>query len=662
MGSRDQNRERVAEAELAEPALLEAPVSAGGGLVGAEASWPPAEVTALEATPVAAGSEAGYEAKVSGYGVFAGLWAAFLPVAIVSGVAYPSFIPKYALMLLAAGPGIVPLVRIARRPGTRWPARAALSFLGVALVSALLSSARGIGFFGLYLWGTGFLFWLSCASAFAIGASLRRRDLTWAFYGLLAGAGANAVMAVYQIVFHPAAPAFQAYASGTQADGFLGNPVHLEALLLGAIVLCAAKFCDAPQRWGWFVLLLGVALEFTSERVFIPLLVVVFAVVIYERRARGLLFSAVVSLGCLIGYLGGGAALGNRVTSGTSQTTFGLRIELWRDAARGLFHHPIIGTGPGELLAGTAPYIRAGLGHQLDGRLFTDAHNFLVEVTVTTGILGLGFFVAWLFGIARIARGPFLGFAVALMAVELVEPMNVGVTPLAFLAAGAAIGSVLCSLERGPAPAIMSPLGAARMQASTARASAARLGGLRRRGAALARVVVGVSAAASLFLAVTAFAGVVGFARTATVSLAAARSSNTLVPYWPQSAAQIGFYWRYEYAVDHAPALERADLENARTWYTNAAGRDPADPVAWWEVAQIDRLLGDRAAEGTALARSLADDPYLPASLSSAAALSVSEGKWGTAVSYLHRLQLVRPLTPAERALERTAESHTHLG
>ncbi len=640
---------------MAEPVLLEAPESAGTHLPSAYTGRGGAPAAAVDAPPTAAASDLSDETTVSVYGVFAGLWAAFLPVAFLSGVTYPSFIPKYALMLLAAGAGIVPLVRLARQPRTRWPARAACGFLAVALVSALVSSAPGIGIFGLYLWGTGFLFWLSCAGAFAIGASLRRRDLTWAFYGLLAGAGANAAMAVYQIAFHPASAVLQAYASGTQADGFLGNPVHLEALLLGAIALSAAKFCDAPQRWGWFVLLLGVALEFTSERVFIPILIVLFAVVVYQRRARGLLFSAVVSLGCLIGYLAGGSDLGTRVTSGTSQTTFGLRIELWRDAARGLLHHPILGTGPGQLLGGTAPYIRAGLGHHLDGRLFTDAHNFLVEVTVTTGILGLAFFLAWLLGIARIARGPFLGFAVALMAVELVEPMNVGVTPLAFLAAGAAIGSVLYSFEWSRAAASMPPIATANLPGPDGVVA----GGPRGRTPFVTGTVVAVSVAASLFLAVTSLVGVLDFSRTSTVSLPAARASNALVPYWPQSASQIGFYWRYEYAIDHAPAAERTDLLNARTWYTLAADRDPADPVGWWQVAQLDRLLGDRPAEGKALGRSLADDPYLPASLSSAAALSASEGRWATALGYLGKLAQVRALTPAELALQKTAESHT---
>ena len=58
---------------------------------------------------------------------------------------------------------------------------------------------------------------------------------------------------------------------------------------------------------------------------------------------------------------------------------------------------------------------------------------------MTTGLLGLACFLVWLFGAARsAARCGFLGFAGAMVAVELVEPLNLAILPLAFLALGAA--------------------------------------------------------------------------------------------------------------------------------------------------------------------------------------------------------------------------------
>ena len=75
----------------------------------------------------------------------------------------------------------------------------------------------------------------------------------------------------------------------------------------------------------------------------------------------------------------------------------------------------------------------------LVGRVLTDGHDVFVEVGVTTGLVRSRFFLFWLFGAARTAgRCSFLGLAAAMIGVELVEPINVAVLPLAFLALGAA--------------------------------------------------------------------------------------------------------------------------------------------------------------------------------------------------------------------------------
>ena len=573
-------------------------------------------------------------AKVSAYGVFAACWAAILPVAFLSTLEYPSFVPKYAVMLIMAAAGLVPLWRLTRRSTTRWVGVSLLGFLAVGLVSAGLSAAPGVGFFGLYRWGTGWLFWLACAGAFAVGALLRRSDLTWAFYGLLAGAIANAAFAVFQVVAQPSNPALQAYSSGTQADGFLGNPVHLEALMLGAIALVSSRACDSPRRWWWALLLFGVALELTSERVFIPILLVIFAVLVYRRRARGLVVSALVAAGCAIGYLGGGSNLGSRVTSGTAETTFGLRIQLWRDAARSLVHHLLIGSGPGQLLGGTAPFIKQGFGHDLGGRLFTDAHNFFVEVTVTTGLLGIAFFLAWFFGALRRARGPFLGFGLAVLVVKLVEPLNIGLEPLAFLALGAAFATTLAAMEE------VATAGSLVAQAP----KPGYLSGL------AGRVVTTLSVLVALGLGATMLVGAYWYTKTQTglQQLAVAQRANTLLPYWPESAAAIGFFWRYEYAIGHGP-VQRVDLESALAWYQRSAGRDPADPSTWWYVAEIEQLLHNRPAAGAYLERSLRADPWYPPAMSSYASLEVQEHHWALAESLYHRLTLVRPLTRSEQ-------------
>ncbi|MGH9296273.1 MAG: hypothetical protein ACRD0B_13155, partial [Acidimicrobiales bacterium] len=106
------------------------------GLTGTAPAVAPGTLTA----PTYAPNEAPAAKPPPGrLGIFAALWAFALPVVVWPSLLAPTFAPKYAVMLLAAGVGVVPLVRFARRGGLRWAARLAIAFLIVALVSALLS-------------------------------------------------------------------------------------------------------------------------------------------------------------------------------------------------------------------------------------------------------------------------------------------------------------------------------------------------------------------------------------------------------------------------------------------------------------------------------------------------------------------------------------------
>ncbi|MGH9295734.1 MAG: O-antigen ligase family protein, partial [Acidimicrobiales bacterium] len=415
-------------------------------------------------------------------------------------------------------------------------ARLAIAFLIVALVSALLSRAPDIGLFGLYEWGTGWLFWLSCAGAFAIGASLLRQDGEWVFYGLLGGGLLNVLVAIYQVAVHPATGMLRGYDGGSQADGLLGNPVHLEALLVGAVALVASRSCDSLKRWWWVLVLLGLGVELTSERLAIPVLLVIFAAVLYRRRLKGAVFSGLVAAGYGLGYVVGGSGLGHRVASGTAETTFGLRLQLWHTALHAVALHPLIGGGPGEVLGTIAPLVGRGFARNLTGgRLFTDSHNWIVEVVVTTGLLGLACFAAWLLLAVSRSRGPFLAFAAALLAVELVEPMNIGVTPLAFLA----IGAAAAGLGR-PARLATSVL-PEHAGASSDRRSGGAAAGLRSRRAPAA--VTALAVVAALFVGVTMIAGDYFYtqAKTSTFNESNPTRANTLWPYWPESAIEVAF-------------------------------------------------------------------------------------------------------------------------
>jgi hypothetical protein len=594
---------------------------------------------------------------VSGLGVFAAVGAAALCLAFSPKVNSVTFTPKFAVLLLFAAVGIVPLARlVTARSQLRWPARAAVTFLVVALVSALVSPSPNVGFFGLYLWGTGWFFWLGAAGAFAIGTSLGPKDRRWLLAGLLVGAIGSALVAVFQIVTNPASPGLSLY-DGRQADAFLGNPIHLEALLLGGLALVLGRACRSPARWGAVVLLFGVGLEFTFERFALVILVLLVSYALYSYGARrGSAFALLVGVGYGIAYLGGGSELRSRVTSGTSETTFGLRLRVWLQGGHYLLRHPLLGAGPGQLR--TAMDSSATLSfsqHVLAGRVLTDGHDIFVEVAVTTGLLGIACFLVWLLGAVRIAaRCGFLGFAGAMVAVELVEPLNLAVLPLAFLALGAATavrlrpevvpGSTVGQLAAPPADHVTS-----------------------RGVAASAYIVTVIVLVLALFLGATMVTGDAymfrgtNFRPGQPFNLAAAKDANRFIPYWPDTALELAQIKAFDSLTRASTA--KTDLAEARQWTAVAVSRDSHNPQLWTLLAVSDVDLKAYGLARSEYYRALSCDKWFTQALQGLGQLAGINGNWKQALHF-YRLALTTAGDDAElaallRLLVSSAQRHS---
>jgi hypothetical protein len=575
---------------------------------------------------------------VSGLGAFAAIGAAALCFVFSPKVNSVTFTPKFAVLLLFAAVGIVPLARLVRtRSPLRWPAMAAVAFLVVALVSALDSPSPNIGFFGLYLWGTGWLFWLGAAGAFAIGASLGPKDRQWVLAGLLVGAAGNALVAVFQIVRNLSTPGLNLF-QGKQADGLLGNPIHLEALLLGGLALVLGRACRSPLRWGALVLLLAVGLEFTFERfaIAVLLLLVLYALYAYGAR-RGGTFALLIGVGYGIAYLSDGSGLGSRVVSGTGETTFGLRLRVWLQGGRYVLHHPLLGAGPGQLR--TAMDSIATLSfyqHVLVGRVLTDGHDVFVEVGVTTGLVGLACFLVWLFGSARTAaRCGFLGFAAAMVAVELVEPINVAILPLAFLALGTAVAVRLGPDDAEGDPVLPLPewpTGQTRDPAPKHRVEAP-----------YGVVVTTIAVVSALFLGVTMVAGDAymfrgtNFGPGRPYNLAAAKDSNRLLPYWPDPALELAQIKAFDSLGSVATATE--DLVAARQWTAVAVNRDQRNPALWTLLAGANLELKAYGPARADYYRALSCDRWYTQAYQGLAQVAGTEHDWSRAVHF-YRLAL----------------------
>lgn len=122
------------------------------------------------------------------------------------------------------------------------------------------------------------------------------------------------------------------------------------------------------------------------------------------------------------------------------------RPPAYRAYLRGWAHNLWLGTGPGT---GWYVYLKYATPKELRtaGRGFGDAHNMLLELGATSGLLGiLPLLVLGLIALPRLKRAPpdrtwALGATVALAVVLLLQPINIVATPLMFLSAGLALRS-----------------------------------------------------------------------------------------------------------------------------------------------------------------------------------------------------------------------------
>lgn len=495
---------------------------------------------------------------LSPLGLFAAAVAFLLPVAFSPLVRAHFWAPKAALVLLVAGVGVPLLVRHAV-DGTRG-ARPAAAFLLVSAVATAFSPEPTAALVGLFGWGTGWLFIAALTGAWAIGTSLDERERGILVGALLTGFAVNAAVAVLQVVFDLGR--FGVPLRDDRAPGLLGNSVHLGALALAAFALVAARFRPRPTDVG-LVVAAAVALQLSGSRfplVGLALVTVTAAVRLGLRRTAPLVLALALGLATapLLSDAEDTAGTGSeRLAQEPGGAGVRARLLTWSSARHAVADRPVLGAGPGRFRAATSRYRTFALARaEGPDRLFTDAHNLVVEYVTTTGLLGLATLAIWVAVATRAATGPLRWFALALLAMHLVQPQSVGTTPLAFLALGAAG-------PRGPC-----------------RARAVALPGL------------AVAAAA----AVAAGALLLGTFRLEQArldfDLADAKTAQRVIGFWPepwQIAARIHVV---------APGGERrAGYEQAIRSLSQAVRRDPTDPQRWSDLASAEASLLQRFAD-----------------------------------------------------------------
>nr|MBA3655286.1 O-antigen ligase family protein [Actinomycetota bacterium] len=301
-------------------------------------------------------------------------------------------------------------ITVARRPAQMW-----MAFLAIVVVAALFGADP------LYAWtGTperhfGALTWLLCALLFVVGQNLDDRTAvdrrSPAPTLLTATAVAGAVIGVWSVAellgWKPVALA------GTA--GRVVGPLGSSAYLGAAVVLVGPI---AVVRWRWLAPVLVVVLAATGARAAWVGALVAFAVVAATRR-RLIRLAAAFALGLVALIFVTGTA--DRVAKVFTDEDGGGRgrLDEWRVAARVVAAHPLLGVGPeGYRIVFhervDAAYDKAHGRDPLPDR----AHNAILDVATTTGVLGALAYVALLFAagaivVAALRRGDATDAAIA---------------------------------------------------------------------------------------------------------------------------------------------------------------------------------------------------------------------------------------------------------
>lgn len=524
--------------------------------------------------------------------------------------------PRFALLGVEAAVGLPVLVALLRSDGRR-AAVAALAFASWAMVSFAAAPNRTLAFWGAFLWGTGALFVLALVGCWAVGLAAGPRATAWVENALLVGAGANAVVAVLQMTTDLSS--FQLWRVDGRSSGLWGNPVYLSAFLVGAVWLVVPRLRARPAAWGAFTVVLATAMQVSGGRFAAALLAA--AVAGAWRVAGGrtatllaLCLGAGLLLGVGLARQHGGVSVASR-TSVAAASGVRPRLETWLSARHAVAERPLLGHGPGRYRAATSRFRTLRLARdEGPDRLYADAHNLVVEYGVTTGLPGLGLFIVWMALAIRRAgwRAPLAGFALLVLAMHLLEPQNVGLTPLAFLALGAA-----APLAVAPRPLV--PVG-------------------------LRGLVIG----AGVVLAGVILLGTYRLEQARLdFRLADARGARDLLPPWPEVRDQTARIYSFRGKSERDAAL----LATARHWRWRAVVADRDDPSWWNDLAEAElsaKLTGSAARH---FREALRRNPWSERALNGLGRIDLVEGRPDRADSRFRRSLRVDPDQPAIRNL-----------
>jgi hypothetical protein len=549
----------------------------------------------------------------SGLGLAAAGLVLLLPLAYSPVLEAPVWAPKAALVVVLAGIGVPLLFTERSRPSVL-----AAGFLGVAALSTATSDNPGLSTAGLWNWGTGLIFVGGCVGAWALGRRVNFADRGLLERTMVAAGLATALLTLVDV----AAPleAFGILPRFGQPTGLFGNPIYLAGSMLLPLGVAVHKGVRAPW-WALAAGILAAAVMCTRTRAAIAL-VVIGALLQLRHGRKGVLPLVSVIVGLSAGVIWTGVflpAVGADAPDAVAAASLTYsnregplpRLENWLDAPGAVLERPFLGAGPGRYFAATVPHRGLRAVRATGGDYYADAHNFVVEYAVTTGLIGLVLLLTWLAFSSVSARGPFALAALLGGLLHLIHPQNVATTPLVLLCLGAA------SLPKGngasdqheeksvhPLPVGVRVLAVGSICVSLATAGAFLVGQVQLR---------------SGYLDFDSEKGAAAF---------------RLLPPWPEVAAKQAIL-----AVGDLSAGESPNWPKARHYFRQAVRRDPQDPRPWVTLGDFEQARNRARAARAAYQEALRLDPWSKRALTGMIAASERSGLRQEASTWRGRLR-----------------------
>lgn len=324
----------------------------------------------------------------------------------------------------------------------------AFAFLIFSCFSAIFSTQAYISFFGIYIEGTGWLFYLACICAWAAGIKLVKGNISkQALMNILtAGAIFNSLFSVLQMEFsiHNVAYNGLLQTGDFAASGIFGNPVYFAQFITAVLVMNLFRNDISIRARGIIAIFLGFGIELSGDRMAVVIVVLAGIIVMFKKPFK---FSLQMGISIISGYLVGfgvdryfqNSPLKYQLSTSSLGTGFSARFVLWKLVSHRIISSPFFGKGPESTLRETLPFYTSIIAKQLNitNGLYGDSHNFILELLLSVGIVGFIPLVIFFIRQIKLSRGPLAYFVVASIPFALIEPLNIMVDLAIMVSLGA---------------------------------------------------------------------------------------------------------------------------------------------------------------------------------------------------------------------------------